>query len=272
MTTMTEPLGTLPGTITPRVNPLEAVRHTLTLAWRSLVQIKHNPQDLIDLSLQPIMFTVLFAYVFGTAISGSTHNYLEFAIAGIITQNALFVTINTGVAMFTDVEKGVFDRFRSMPIARLAPLAGRILADIVRQAWSMMVVVLVGLAMGFRFTGAPFGVVGAFAILLAFTFAFSWVSVLIGLMVDAVEKVQIFAFTILFPITFTSGTFVPLNTMPGWMQAWAKYSPVTYLTNAVRGLFVGGPVADPVLKTLLWAAGLMLVFTPLALRAFRRQA
>jgi oleandomycin transport system permease protein len=266
MTTMTDTTA-----LTPRVSPLDAVRHTMTLTWRNLVQIKHNPQDLIDLSLQPIMFTILFAYVFGAAISGSTHAYLQFALAGIITQNALFVTISTGLGMFTDIQKGVFDRLKSMPIARLAPLAGRILADTVKQAWSMAIVLAVGYAMGFRVTTGPLQAVAAFAVLLGFTFMFSWISTFLGLVVDTIEKVQIFAFVILFPITFTGGTFVPMGTMPGWMQGWAKYTPVAYLADAVRGLLIGGPVADSILKTLLWGVGIMLVFAPLTLRAFRRR-
>lgn len=258
--------------IAPRVSPLDAIRHTLTLTWRSLVQIKHNPQDLIDLSVQPIMFTVLFAYVFGTAISGSTHSYMQFALAGIITQNALFVTINTGVGMFTDIEKGVFDRFKSMPISRLAPLAGRVIGDVVRQAWSMAIVLAVGYALGFRVTTGPLEAVAAFAVLLGFTFMFSWISIFLGLVVDKIEKVQIFAFTFLFPLTFTGGTFVQVGSMPGWMQAWAKYSPVKYLTDSVRHLLVGGAVGRPILMALLWGVGIMLVFAPLALRAFRRRS
>jgi len=255
-----------------RVPPHKAIAQSLTLAWRSLVQIRHNPQELLDVSIQPLMFVVLFAYVFGGAISGSPQEYLQFGLTGIIVQNALFLTLNTAIGLNTDVTKGIFDRFRSLPIARSSPLAGRILADVVRQLWSVLVVLGVGLALGFRFHASPFAVVGGLLILLAFVLCFSWVAVLIGLLVDEPEKVQIFGFVGLFPLTFASGAFVPLQTMPGWMQDWARADPVTMLSDALRGCFVGGPVARPALEALAIGVGIAAVFFPLALRAFRQRA
>jgi oleandomycin transport system permease protein len=215
---------------------------------------------------------LLFAYVFGGAIAGSPKAYLQFGLAGIICQNALFLTMNTGVALNTDLTKGVFDRFRSLPIARSAPLAGRITADVVRQVWSMAILLVVGMLLGFRVGTNPLGVLGAFALLVVFTLAFSWVPVLVAMLVDEPEKVMMLGFVFVFPMTFASSAFVPLATMPGWMQAWAKASPATLLVDAVRGLLVGGRVAGPALGTLAWAVAIAAVFAPLALRAFRRRS
>ncbi|WP_200211591.1 ABC transporter permease [Micromonospora coerulea] len=247
------------------------LRHTLTLAWRSLVQIKHNPMELLDLSIQPVMFVLLFTYVFGGAISGTPGDYLKFALPGIIVQNAFFATMTTGFGLNNDLTKGVFDRLRALPIARWSPLAGRILADTVKQAWSVSLLVGVGAILGFRLANGTLGLLGAFALLLAFSLAVSWISVLVGVLVSEPEKVQIFGFMVIFPLTFTSNAFVPTETMPSWLQRWVEVNPVTILADALRGLLVGGPVAGPVVQSLIWAAALAAVFAPLAVRALRRR-
>jgi oleandomycin transport system permease protein len=271
MTTLVQTANPPLAVQSERVGLLDAVRHALTLAWRSLVQIRHNPMELLDLSLQPLMFVLLFAYVFGGAISGSPQEYLRFGLAGIVAQNALFLTMNTAVGLNTDIGKGVFDRFRSLPIARSAPLAGRIVADVARQLWSMFILVGTGMLLGFRIETNLAAAVGAFALLVGFTLAFSWLPVLIGMLVDAPEKVQVFGFVALFPLTFASSAFVPAATMPGWLQAWVGVNPVTLLTDALRGLLVGGEVAGPALGALAFAAAIAAVSAPLALRAFRRR-
>lgn len=260
-----------PFNLTPRVTPVEGVRQSITLAWRTLVQIRHSPTELIDFSIQPIMFLLLFTYVFGGAIAGSTGDYLTFALPGIIVQNALFATLNTGVGLNNDLTKGVFDRLRSLPIARWAPLAGRITADAVKQAWAIALLFGLGTILGFRVTTGFGGVLGAFAIVLAFSLAFSWISVLVGMLVSEPDKVMIFGFAVLFPLTFVSNAFVQTSTMPGWMQTWVNINPVSILADACRGLLVGGPVATPVIQSLLWAAAIAAVFSPLAVRAFRRR-
>jgi ABC transporter DrrB family efflux protein len=244
---------------------------TLTLAWRTLVQIKHNPFELMDFSIQPVMFVLLFTYVFGGAISGSPHDYLMFALAGIIVQNSLFTTMNTGVGLATDLDKGFFDRLRSLPIPRFAPLAGRILADVVKQAWAVALLLAVGALLGFRIGTGPVEVVAGFALLLVSAVAVSWAIVLISMVVASAEKVQLFGFVVIFPLTFTSNAFVPTGSMPGWLQAWVRANPVTALSDAIRGLFVAGPVAGPALRSLAWAAAFTVVFAPLAVRAFRRR-
>jgi oleandomycin transport system permease protein len=257
--------------LSPRVQPAEGVRQSLSLSWRTLVQIKHNPMELIDFSLQPIMFLVLFTYVFGGAVAGSPGDYLTFALPGIIVQNALFGTLNTGVGLSNDLTKGVFDRLRALPIARWAPLTGRIMADTVKQAWSMALLLGLGAIMGFRVGTSFGGVLGAFGLLLVVALAFSWISVLVGVLVREPERVMVFGFAVMFPLTFVSNVFVPTDTMPGWLQAWVHVNPVTILANALRGLLVSGPVATPVLQTLLWALGILVVFGPLAVRAFRKR-
>ncbi|MEH0841032.1 ABC transporter permease [Micromonospora sp. CPCC 205711] len=254
-----------------RLGLTAGLRHTMTLAWRSLVQIKHNPMELLDLSIQPVMFVLLFTYVFGGAISGSPGDYLKFALPGIIVQNAFFATMTTGFGLNNDLTKGVFDRLRALPIARWSPLAGRIVADTVKQAWSVALLIGVGALLGFRLGNGVVGLLGAFALLLAFSLAVAWISVLVGVLVSEPDKVQIFGFMVIFPLTFTSNAFVPTETMPSWLQRWVEVNPVTILADALRGLLVGGPVAGPVAQSLLWAAAIAAVFAPLAVRGLKRR-
>lgn len=267
MTTLTAP----PLAGSKRITPGSTIRHSLILAWRTLVQIKHNPMELLDLSVQPIMFVLLFTYVFGGEMAGSPTKYLQFALPGIIAQNALFATLNTGVGLNTDITKGVFDRLRSLPIGRMSPLAGRIIADSAKQLWAMTILIAVGMAIGYRIKTNVLGVVGAFLLLLLITLAFAWVAVLIGVLVSEPEKVQIFGFVTIFPLSFTSSAFVRVSTMPGWLQTWAKVNPVTYLADATRGLLNGGAVAYPGIRALAWTLIIGAIFAPLAVRALRRR-
>ena len=254
-----------------RPSVLDGLRQTRTLAWRTLVQIRHNPWELGDFSFQPIMFVLLFTYVFGGAIAGSTGDYLTFALPGIIVMNMLFVTMYVGMGLNTDLTKGVFDRLRALPLARWAPLAGRITADLVKQAWSIVLLLGVGVILGFRIGTSLLHLLAAFVLLLTFALAFSWLSVLVGVLAKDPEQVQLFGFTALFPITFVSNVFVPTETMPGWLQVVVEANPVSILSDATRGLMVGGPVAWPVVASLLWAAAILVVFAPLSLWAFKRR-
>jgi oleandomycin transport system permease protein len=255
-----------------RVSPLTTVRNILTLAWRGLVQIRHNPMELIDLSIQPIMFVLLFAYVFGPPMAGSVEKYLPIVIPGIIAQNALFATMSTGFGLNVDITKGVFDRFRSLPIARTSPLAGRILADTVKQAWSMLILLGVGMLIGFRIETSVLALVTAFLLLLAFALLTSWASVFIGLSVEEPEKVQIFGFTIIFPLTFLSTAFIRLSPgTPDWLAYVMRNNPVTQLVEATRGLLLGGPVVAHAIIALLWGAAIAGLFIPLSIWQFRRR-
>jgi oleandomycin transport system permease protein len=257
--------------LSPRVRPADGLRQSASLSWRTLVQIKHNPMELIDFSIQPVMFLLLFTYVFGGAISGSTGGYLTFALPGIIVQNALFGTLNTGIGLNSDLTKGVFDRLRTLPIARWAPLSGRIAADMVKQLWAMGLLLGLGAILGFRVGTSAVDVLVALLLVLAVAVAFSWIAVLVGMIVSEPEKVMIFGFAVMFPLTFVSNAFVPVDTMPSWLRAWVDVNPVTLVADAVRGLLIGGPVAGPAAGALLWAAGILVVVAPLAVRAFKRR-
>ena len=250
---------------------VEGLRQSATLAWRTLVQIRHNPWELGDFSFQPIMFLLMFTYVFGGAIEGSTGDYLTFALPGIIVMNMLFVTMYVGLGLNTDLTKGVFDRLRSLPLARWAPMAGRIAADLVKQAWSVVLLLGVGMLLGFRVETSPLAVLGMTALVLAFALAFSWVSVLVGVLAKDPEHVQLFGFTALFPVTFVSNVFVREETMPDWLRAVVEVNPVSILADASRGLLVGGPVAGPVTWSLVFAVAFTAVFAPLSMWAFRRR-
>ena len=254
-----------------RVGLFDGINQTGTLAWRTLLQLRHNPEELLDFSIQPVLFLLLFTYVFGGAIAGDVGEYLTFVLPGIIVMNMLFVTVYVGLGLNNDLTKGVFDRLRSLPIARWAPLAGRITADMVKQGWSIVLLLGTGAIMGFRVGTNVFGVIGAFALLLFFALAFSWVAVLIGLIAKDAERVQVYGYVALFPLTFVSSAFAPPETMPQWLQGFVEANPVTLLSDACRGLLVAGPVATPTLLSVLWAVGIAAVFAPLSVWAFRRK-
>jgi ABC transporter DrrB family efflux protein len=247
------------------------LRHTGSLAWRSLVQIKHKPDELIDLSVVPLVLLVLFTYVFGTAIARSTHDYLQFVLPGVIVLSAMLATQGTGMGLNIDIHKGFFDRVRALPVARWAPLAGRVVADTVRQAWSMALLLGVGAILGFRIHTNVFSVLLAFVVLLSFSFAISWLAVCFAVLVDDPEKVQNLCFAVVFPMTFTSGAFVPKQRMPGWLQAWVDVNPATALVDSIRALLNGGGVASPTTQALLWSAALTAVLLPLAVFTVRRR-
>ncbi|GAA2447873.1 ABC transporter permease [Streptomyces lavendulocolor] len=261
-----------PLTAGGRVRSGAGLRQTATMAWRSLVAVKHNPLELVDYSITPIMFVLLFTYVMGGQMAGSPDAYLKYALPGIIVQNTLFMTIYTAMALNTDLTKGVFDRLRSLPIARSAPLFGRIAADLVKHVWAIVLMIALGLALGFRITGGLGGFLFGVLLVILFAAAVSWCAVLIGMLAGDAEKVQAFGFTLIFPITFTSSAFVVVDTMPGWLQAWVNVNPVTHLSDAFRGLLLGGEVGRPVMWSLVWAAGIAAVFYPLAMRAYRAKA
>jgi oleandomycin transport system permease protein len=270
---MTAVTATAPAApqLSPRVSPVEGIRQTMTLAWRTIVQVRHNPWELGDFSIQPIMFVLLFTYVFGGAIAGDTGDYLTFALPGIIVMNMLFVTMYVGTGLNTDLTKGVFDRLRSLPIARWAPMAGRIIADQVKQAWSVFLLLAVGMILGFRIGTDLLSLLAAVALILGFALAFSWVSVLVGVLAKDPEKVQLFGFTALFPVTFVSNVFVPADTMPGWLQPFVNANPVSILADACRGLMVTGAEATPIIQSIAWAVAIAAVFAPLSVWAFKRR-
>jgi oleandomycin transport system permease protein len=255
-----------------RIGADQALAHSLTLAWRNVTQLKHSPEKLLDVILMPIVFLVLFLFVFGGAVAGSTHAYLELLLPGLVAQMAVFATMGLGTALCEDIHKGVFDRFRSLPIARSSPLVGAVLGDTARFCVVMVVLTGFGSLLGFRFHTGVLAVLAAFALAYVFYLAVCWISVLIGLVAPSPETVQGIAFIFIMPLVFGSSILLPsTQTMPGWLQAWVKVNPVTSLADAVRGLTVGGPVASHAMYALAWAAGIVVVAFPLAMRMYRRR-
>jgi oleandomycin transport system permease protein len=243
----------------------------MTLAWRGVVKTIHSPEALIDVTLQPVIFLLLFVYVFGGAIAGDTSAYLQFAVPGVLVQTVVFASGGTGTALADDLHTGIFDRFRSLPIPRSAPLLGAITADIGRYATSGVIMLVFGTILGFRTSAGPLAIVASLAIVMALAFALCWVFTALAMVVKEPRSVQGMGALISLPLTFGSNVFVPASTMPSWLQGWVNVNPVSKTADAVRGLLLGGPVAGPATTALLWAAGIAVVFTPLAVFLYRRR-
>ena len=240
------------------------------LTERNLLRYVRIPALLVFSSFQPIMFLLLFNYVFGGAIGAqSGGSYIQFLLPGIVVQTVLFGTTATAVGLSEDLSRGMVDRFRSLPITRSAVLAGRTLADLCRNFFVVILINIVGYMLGFRYEGGFMHGTGALVLLLVFGFAFSWISATIGLMIRDPETVQVAGFVWIFPLVFASGVFVPVETMPGWLQAFARNQPVTITVNALRSLLLQGSTAY-VSRTLMWAAGILVVFVPFAVWAYKR--
>ena len=249
----------------------DLVGDTLAIAKRNLLRIQRTPQLLVFLSIQPVMFVLLFRYVFGGAIATPGYSYVDYLMAGIFVQTSLFGGASTAVGLAEDLKAGIIDRFRSLPMARSAVLIGRTLADFVRSLFVVTLMILVGVLVGFRFTNGFWPAVGAIALVLAFGYAFSWVFAAIGLAVRDPETAQIAGFIPLFPFIFASAAFVPVSSMPGWLQGFASNQPVSVVIQAVRGLTHGGePIFHLVWVSLVWTLGVLLVAMLLAFLAYRR--
>jgi oleandomycin transport system permease protein len=255
----------------PPSRTFRLVRHSLALARRSLIKTLRTPEQLLDVTLQPVMFVVIFVYLLGGAISGSQTVYLEYLLPAIMVQSVMFASVATGFSLNTDVKKGVFDRFRSLPIARSAPLIGSVLGDLARFVVSIVVLLGFGYAIGFRIGTDPLSALGACLLVIFFASAITWIFVLLGVIMREPGAVQGTAFLVLFPLTFGTNMMVPTDTLPGWLQAWVKINPVSDVMDAARALLTGGPVGDTVTKSLLWSVGIIVVFAPLAVRFYRRR-
>ncbi len=255
-----------------RISARQALGHSLTLAWRSMMQLKHSPEKLLDVTLMPVVFLALFLFVFGGAVAGSTHDYLEVLLPGLVAQMAMFATMNLGTALCDDIRKGVFDRFRSLPVARSAPLTGAVLGDTARFCVVMAVLTGFGSAIGFRFHAGFGPVLAAYGLAYLFYLACCWLSVVIGLLAPSPETVQGISFVFMMPLVFGSSVLIQdTRTMPGWLQAWVKVNPVTDLADTVRGLAMGGPIGNHLIYVLAWAAGIVAVTFPLAMTMYRRR-
>ena len=247
---------------------------TWVMAWRNLIRYVRLPELLVFSTIQPVMFVLLFAFVFGGAIQTPGTSYINYLIPGILIQTVLFGASQTTVGLAEDLSKGMVDRFRSLPMARSAVLAGRTLADSVRNVFVVLLITTVGAIIGFRFEGSVLQAIGAVALVVFFGFAFSWISALIGLMTKDPETAQVAGFIWIFPLVFASSAFVPVETMPNWLKTFAEVQPISVTVDAVRYLTSGGaaPGVAPgdVGWAVLWALGILAVFVPLAVTQYRR--
>lgn len=253
------------------VSLADTVRQSLTMARRGLLKIKRTPEQLFDVTLQPIIFTLMFTYIFGGAISGDVDSYLPYFIPGILVQTVITTSLVTGVQLREDMGKGVFDRFRSLPIARIAPLAGALLADVVRYAIATTLTFAVGIALGYRPGGGVVGVLLTALLVMGTAWALSWIFAFFGTIARTAASVQGISLMVLFPLTFLSNIFVPVDTMPGWLQAFVNVNPVSYLVTAARDLSNTGTVGIEVLWAILGALVVVLIFAPLTVRAYMRR-
>jgi ABC transporter DrrB family efflux protein len=248
------------------------VTDTMIIAERNIVRLPRAPELLIGYTIQPIMFVLLFRYVFGGAISTPGYSYVEFLIPGIIVQNIAFGGFVTALGLNEDVHKGLIDRFRSLPMARPAVLAGRTLADVVTNALSMTILLITGIIIGFSFQTSVGEVIAGIGILLLFGYAFSWVFAFLGLLVSSPEAANSVGFIAVFPLTFISSAFVPVDSMPEPLKTFAQVNPFTIVVDAMRALWVGAPAGNNVWGAIVWCLVIIAVFAPLAVARYRRAA
>jgi oleandomycin transport system permease protein len=243
------------------------------MAQRSLVRTLSTPEGLADVTLMPIVFLLLFTYIFGGAIAGgSQREYLQFVLPAMMGIGIALAGVAIGQNLNADIEKGIFDRFRALPIGRSVPLVGAVAADVVRYVISCSITLLVGVILGFRIHTNAIATLAAIGLAVAFALCFCWTSVWVGMKVRTPGAVQGIMFVAVMPLMFVSNAYVPTDTMPGWMQPVANANPMSHLASAIRGLMTGGPVAGDVLWTLGWMGVLLVIFVPLALRAYRKRA
>ncbi len=247
-----------------------AVADSLVLARRSLKRIPRQPDLLLAFTVQPVMFVLLFVYVFGGAIETPGFDYVDFLIPGIIVQTMAFGGFVTALGLSEDLRKGLIDRFRSLPMSRGAVLVGRTLADIATNLVSLAAMVAVGLLVGFTFDADALEILAGIALMVLFGYAFSWVFALLGLTASSPESAQSLGFIVIFPLTFASSAFVPIESMPSWLEAFAEVNPFTVTVDAMRALWLDAPAGDSIWRALLWAIGLIAVFAPLSVARYRR--
>jgi ABC transporter DrrB family efflux protein len=248
------------------------VTDTLILAERNLVRLPRAPDLLLAFTVQPIMFVLLFRYVFGGAISTPGYTYVDYLIPGIIVQNIAFGGFVTALGLNDDVHKGLIDRFRSLPMSRAAVLAGRTLSDVVTNTLSMVVLLITGVIIGFSFNASVAEVLAGVLLLLLFGYGFSWVFALVGLLAPSAESANSIGFIAIFPLTFVSSAFVPVQTLPPVLQAFAKVNPFTIVVDAMRALWIGAPAGNSIWEAVLWSLAIIAVFAPLAVSRYRAAA
>ena len=254
-----------------RPRPASALSAVGTLAWRAMLKIKHVPFQLFDVTVMPIMFTLLFTYIFGGALAGSPREYVQYLLPGVLVQTIIFITVYTGVGLNTDIDKGLYDRFRSLPMWQPAPLFGALAGDLFRYSVASALILIVGFILGFRPQGGVIGVLLAMALVMVFCFALSWCWIIVGMLVRSPESVMTTSFIFLMPLTFASNIFVDQRTMPPLLQVMVSRNPVTHLANASRGLMHGNVDVSNVVWVLVASAAITAVFAPLAMRMYHRE-
>jgi ABC-2 type transport system permease protein len=250
----------------------QLIADSLVMAERNLVRLPRSPDLLIGFTIQPVMFVLLFAYVFGGAIVTPGYDYVDFLIPGIIVQNIAFGGFVTALGLAEDLTKGLIDRFRSLPTARASVLAGRTLADIVTNTLSIVVLLVTGLIIGFSFNASALEIIGGVGLLLLFGFAFSWIFALLGMLVSSPEAANGVGFTLIFPITFISSAFVPVESMPDGLQQFAEVNPVSVVVDAMRALWLDAPAGDAIWGAVAWSVAIVAIFAPLAVAKYRKAA
>jgi ABC-2 type transport system permease protein len=254
---------------TPRPPRASALSAALTFGWRGMLKVKHVPEQLLDVTITPVMFVLMFTYLFGGAIEGSTGDYLQYILPGVLVMSVLFTTVYSGIALNTDLTKGVVDRFRSLPVWRPAPLVGALLGDSVRYLVAGTVIIVLGLALGFRPDAGLGGVLAALALVVVFAFGLSWIFTTLGLLLRSPNAVMNAGFMGIFPLTFLSNVFVEPETLPGWLEVFVDANPISHLVTASRGLMEGSASAGDIGFVLATAAALTAVFAPLTVRLYR---
>ena len=254
----------------PRNTLAETISQTLSMAWRALKKMRRNPEQFFDVTLQPLLFTAMFAYIFGGAISGNVTSYLPLLIPGIVAQTVLTTCMASGVQLREDMDKGVFDRFKVLPIARIAPLAGPVVADVVRYLIAATLTFVTGIIIGYRPGGGVLGVLGAIALSIFIGWSMAWIFTWIGAIARNARSVQGISMLILFPLTFLSNAFVPVSTLPSALAEFVKINPVSLLVSATRDLANNGAVTSQVGWTLLAGLVVIAIFAPLSVRSYRR--
>lgn len=254
----------------PRISLAETVSQTLSMAWRALKKMRRNPEQFFDVTLQPLLFTAMFAYIFGGAISGNVHSYLPLMIPGIVAQTVLTTCMATGVTLREDMDKGVFDRFKSLPIARLAPLAGPMIADLVRYVIAATLTFAMGMAIGYRPGGGALGVLAAIVLSIVTGWSIAWIFTFLGTIARNARSVQGLSMLILFPLTFLSNAFVPVRTLPGPLAAFVNVNPVSHLVSATRDLANHAAMTGQVGWTLLACLIVIAIFAPLSVYSYKR--
>ena len=254
---------------TPRPPRASALSAALTFGWRGMLKVKHVPEQLLDVTITPVMFVLLFTYLFGGEVAGSTADYLDYILPGVLVMSVLFTTVYSGIALNTDVTKGVVDRFRTLPIWRPAPLLGSVLGDTVRYLVAGTVIIVLGMILGFRPDAGMGGVVAALALVIVFAFGLSWVFTTLGLVMRSPNAVMNTGFMAIFPLTFLSNVFVDPETLPSALKAFVDVNPISSLVSASRGLMAGDAAGGDIAVAVATAAALTAVFGPLTTRLYR---